>query len=188
MDIDVAAVNVRTLSPRVGILLGWGFQVIAALEVRTARPATKSLARVARSHPSPTFSVSPGGLAVFSLLPRSLRKLHPPEWEEMGRVPTVDAIEGDVLIVIVAVYGLALSHLDHGMNDDMLVDCFAWSGRQKIPVICLGDLNENLNTSPAIVSAQEHGVWRVSLDSASTTGKRAHTHTSQRVCHWIMHQ
>ena len=194
--------NVRTLSPRLGILLGWGFDIVAASEVRVASPAMKALARVARANnfdvvfgnpppPSPTFSVSPGGLAVFARLPRVIRKVHPPElmrWEEMGRVLTVDVIHGDVHILLVNIYGFALSHPSHGTNDDMLAQCFAWAGCQKLPVACLGDFNETLQSSASLVSAHEHNMLRVSPDSTTTAGKTNHKSRNLPIDHVLVNR
>ena len=90
------------------MVTGWGFDVLAMSEVRVAKPAIRALSRVARSRgfdavfgvpppPSPTFSVSLGGLAVLTRLPITVRKVHPPElvkWEEEGRILVADVIDG----------------------------------------------------------------------------------------------
>ena len=195
--IDLAAVNVRTLSPRLGTVLGWGFHILVMSEVRVAAAASKAIARVARASgydalfgnpppPSPTFSVSPGGLAVFSLLPITLRRVHPPElkrWTDEGRAMIVDAIEGERHIVIVAVYGYAISHKDHAANDDLLSDCLAWSGRQNVCVMLTGDLNETIHSSHVLNSAHELGMRRISPDSPSTAGKNTATSKALPIDH-----
>ena len=192
---SVVGVNVKTLSPRVGILLGWGFDVIATSEVRVAQSAMRSLARVARaSNYDVVFGIPPPpspSLAVFARLPRTVRKLHPQElvrWEDQGRVLVVDVIHADLHVVVVAVYGFALSHPNHGATDDMLCDCLEWSGCQKVPVIMVGDLNETMQTSPALVSAHEHKMTRVSPDTTTTAGKNVHLSKNLPLDHALVNQ
>ena len=63
---------------------------------------------------------------------------------------------------MLAVYGYALS---------LLTQCMAWAGRQKVCVILTGDMNENVHTSPALASAYELYMIRISPDTPSTSGK-----------------
>ena len=142
---SVISVNVRSLSSRLSLLLSWGFDILIVSEARVA--SMRSLARVAKAGgydtifgppppPSPTFAVSPGGLAVFSKLPISLRKLHPLEleqWDASGRLVVVQVVHGKDGFVIVAVYGFPLSHGEHGTNESLLTDALAMVRKDESP-------------------------------------------------------
>ena len=182
------AVNVRSLSSRLSLVLSWGFDLLIVSEARVAKAAMKCLARVARASgydvvfgpappPSPTFDVSPGGLAVISKLPISLRRLHPPEldrWDSSGRVVVVQVVNGRDGFIIVAVYGYPLSHVEHGTNESLLTDSLVWSGKTKAPVLMAGDFNETIRSSPMLAAAGEVGMRRVSPNFSSTMGKVTH--------------
>ena len=192
--------NVRTLAPRLDVVLGWGFDVLVMSEVRVARPAIRSLSRVMRSKgfdavfgvpppPSPTFSVRPGGLAVVTKLPLSVRKVHPPElsyWEEAGRIVIADVIDGDAHLYVLAIYGYAPSHEEHTANDSLLTECMAWAGRQKVCVLFTGDMNETVHTSGALASSMEHNMRRISPDSPSTAGKHASVSKQMPIDHALV--
>ena len=182
---QVASVNVRTLAPRVDVILGWGFDILVLSEVRVALPAIRSLSRYFRAKgcdavfgtpppPSPTFTVRPGGLAVITKLPRAVRKVHPPElshWEGQGRVLVADVMEYSAHIYVLAIYGFAPSHEEHATNDSLLTECFAWAGRQRVCVLVTGDMNETVYSSVALASVTEHNLRRISPDMPSTAGK-----------------
>ena len=135
------------------------FEITSHTEVRASVSVSRSLARRARSlgysaafssspPASPTFRVSPGGVAILVRSPLSIRKLRPERlevWEKKAIVFSVLAcIPGTVPIYLVGAYGFPPSHEERCNNDAMFVDCLQWAAERRDPVLFLGDLDENL--------------------------------------------
>ena len=125
---------------------------------------------------SPTFSAAPGGVALLSRLPFSLRRLHPAplhKWNSMGRILVGEAYIGSISVVLVGIYAFAPSHPDFATNDELCVDVCAWAGAQKCCLMVAGDFNAGPTTCGALASCREFGLHRISPEKPTTCG-RAH--------------
>ena len=162
--------------------------------------AVKTMSRMARFHnfdavfgaspPSaPTFSAAPGGIALFALLPFSLRKLHPPtlyRWEQCGRALIASVILGKMSLIIVGVYGYPPSHPDVATNDELIACALAWAGAQKCCTMVCGDLNVTPNNCPPLAACNEFGMWRISPSKATTRGRESHLSKGLAIDHMMV--
>ena len=123
--------------------------------------------------PSPTFSVSPGGLCAIAKSPWKTRKLHVAslsKWESMGRILVLQVAHTVPLLAIV-IYGFPCSHSLNATNDVMFAECFHWVSGQNQLAIVVGDFNESVDTSSVIALCNQWKLWRVSGTAPTTKGK-----------------
>ena len=170
------SLNVRTLSSRLPAVLSLSFPILLLTEVRVPPTSLKTMTRLARLHsydaifgtppgPSPTFSTSPGGIGLFSLLPLCLRRLHPHQlhrWDSNGRLLIGNVLMHGLNLVIVGIYGYPPSHPDAHANDELISDALAWSGAQKCCVLLTGDMNASVTNCAPLSASREFGMYRLS--------------------------
>ena len=162
-----------------------GRDLLLLSEVRASIPQQRSMARRAKrskygviwSDPPPsttTFEVSPGGTAILARHPIAISKVtvaHTERWESLGRVCAAKIILGNFVALVVSIYGFAVSHPMHRLNDVMLKQVFAWIAEQTLPVLLGGDLNTTVGTSDALALATRLGLWRLTKDDPTTKSK-----------------
>ena len=185
---SLIAYNVRSLSAKLSALLSWPVSLFLLSEVRVATPRQRSLSRVLSGQrcsvvwgvappPSPTFSVSPGGVAVIAKQPWVARSFPIPalvKWSALGRVVTAKVTHptcGEVLCI--SVYGFPESHPSRSMNEHMLKDIIAVMASVTMPIYMGGDLNVSLHSSEALSLCESMGVVCVSPTNTPTTMARS---------------
>ena len=179
--------NVRSLAGKLSALLSWPMSLFLLSEVRVSTPKQRSLARVLAANdcscvwgvsppPSPTFSVSPGGVAIIARKPWTVREYSLPaieKWRAMSRVCTAIAVHPQVPnVVLVAAYGLSESHHNKDMNEGMLMDIMMSAASLNMPVFVGGDLNTQRGNSQALTMAEAIGLTCVSPSDKFTTMSR----------------
>ena len=159
------------------------------VEARVGKPTMKALCRTARAAgfdaafgdappPTATFSVSCGGLAIFTKLPLSIMRVYPEalaHWSAMGRLLVTKISAGTKSILVAALYGFAPSHEDFHANDDLIGTVMSWISGQKVMAVLAGDFNATSFSCAAIASCREFPLWRVSPEEPTTKGKTGHS-------------
>ena len=150
------------------MLLSWPYDLFILTEVRTPASAQRTLARIAASHncsclwsvvppPSPTFSVSPGGIMIMARQPWQVRHFAIPalrKWEMLSRM-----VSGLVMgpsqekLHVVALYGFAEGHLLRKNNEGMIQDALASLSSLTSPSLLAGDFNITRAASTSLSSA-----------------------------------
>ena len=198
----VLSLNVRALSSRLPSVLSLSPPILALTEVRVPTMSQKTMRRLARMQgydgifgtpppPSPTFLSSPGGVAFFTRLPYTVRKLHPAplhQWETNGRVLIGEVLLGNFSFVLVGIYGYAPSHPEVSTNDELLTHAFAWAGAQTCCTLVTGDLNATTTQSMPLASCREFGLHRVSPNKPTTGGRSAPTAKTLAIDHVLVNE
>ena len=199
----VLSLNVRALSSRLPSVLSLPPPILALTEVRVPRTSQKTMRRLARMQgydgifgvpppPSPTFLSSPGGVALFTRLPYTVRKIHPVSlhsWEANGRMLIGEILLGSFSsFVLVGIYGYAPSHPEVSTNDELLADAFAWAGAQKCCTLVTGDLNTTTTQSMPLASCREFGLHRISPNKPTTGGRNNPTAKTQAIDHMLVNE
>ena len=184
------ALNVRTLAPKLEALLALPFDVMCFSEVRASYNAKKAMTRMSAAlgftcvwssspPPSPTFSVSPGGTALFVRDPLTCSEIRPPaleRWNSQARLCVANVCGlGNLCVTIASCYGYPVSHEDRGLNEAYLRDVLSYLGRLTNPAVMIGDLNDHPSTSQALAGAHVMNMFRLTDDSPTTLSKQGHT-------------
>ena len=125
--------------------------------------------------PSPTFAVSPGGVAIVARPPWKVRPYMLPalrKWTQMSRMVVARAAHPCHNLVLLCVYGFPESHPNRSMNEEMLIEAFATMASLTMPAILGGDLNTIHGESLAMVLAEALGILCVSPIDKPTTKSR----------------
>ena len=182
------AMSVATLGKRLEALLSLGYHLLMLSEVRVSEAQQRSLSRVAKSlgyscvwskppHSGPTFSVLPGGVALFAKEPIALRKLpspHVDHWDNEGRAVAASLlyeVYGSSQHVVV-MYGYPVSHSAYRTHEDMMIQISSWISSLTVPVIWGGDFNLARTSPPFLSSLALSSLWRVSGDQPSTMSRK----------------
>ena len=180
------ALNVKSLPAKLEFLLSLPFEIFCFCEVRVPGKSKRSLARVASSHrcsvvwsnsppPSPTFSVAPGGCAIFVRSPLIMEELRPPaleKWRNEGRLCVARVTDsGRRTVCVVTCYGYPPSHQERRANEALLRDALAFTGELTCPTLLLGDLNDHPSTSHALAQASIFDMHRLTDDHPTTLAK-----------------
>ena len=123
------ALNVRSLAAKLDLILALPCEVFCLSEVRASWSAKRSMSRVAAAAgfsavwsnsppPSPTFSVSPGGCAIFVRAPLSAQEIRAPALErwvsEAGLCLAKVCDAGRNTWCFASCYGYPVSHQNRG--------------------------------------------------------------------------
>ena len=142
------ALNVRSLAAKLDMILTLPFEVFCLSEVRASWSAKRAMSRVASAvgfsvvwsnspPPSPTFSVSPGGCAIFARAPLSLQEIRAPaleKWVSEARLcmaKVSDARRNTWCFA--SCYGYPISHQSRGANEIFLRDVLTFLGGLTCP-------------------------------------------------------
>ena len=180
-------------------ILDWGADLLYLSEVRTPGPQQKTLMRLAKSRsysllfsppppPSPTFSCSPGGVALAAREPIVIRKIYPPllqRWYEEARMLCCLMVRGDFAAILVSIYAYPRSNPRREANEEMLADLFGWAASLTMPILIGGDFNEVRETSSCLTLAYRLGLYFLSPTSSTTRTKSGEIGRGHAIDHFI---
>ena len=184
----IIAYNVRSLSAKLSSLLSCPVSLFLLSEVRVSTPRQKALSRAISGQmcsvvwgvappPSPTFSVSPGGVAIIARQPWIARPYPIPslcKWSALARVVSAKIAHptcGEMLCI--SVYGSPESHPCRSMNEHMLKDILSAMASVNMPTYMGGDMNVSIPTSEALSLCESLGIACVSPTRLPTTMGRS---------------
>ena len=163
------------------------FHIFALSEVRVSHSGIHSLTRLAASHsleavwsspppPSPTFSVAPGGTAVFVRKPLKVRSLTIPaleRWRLRARMCACEIVDtSGASAVVISAYGIPPGHVERKTNEDFVRDLLVALLSLKCPAFLCGDLNDTVKESQSLSLASALGVFHLNPGGASTKRRR----------------
>ena len=184
----IIAYNVRSLPAKLSFLLSWPVSLFLLSEVRVSTPRQKALSRAisgqmcsvvwgAAPPPSPTFSVSPGGVAIIARQPWIARPYPIPslsKWCALARVVSAKIAHptcGEMLCIFV--YGFPESHPCRSMNEHMLKDILSAMASVNMPTYMGGDMTVSISNSEALSLSESLGIVCVSPTKMPTTMGRS---------------
>ena len=191
--ISMVIADVGSLAKKLEVLLGGLWDILFLTEVRSSRASQHAQDRRAARYgykciwcvppgPSPTCSVSHGGVAIIVREPMSAIMLHPPEvmhWIQESRVVVAQVIIQSWVGVLVSVYGYAEGHAQRQANERLLADTFKYLSSLKVPAVLAGDLNVSIRCSQVLSLHWQYKLWKISDDEPTTKGR--HTQESRKL-------
>ena len=188
-----------TLGKKLLPLLSWGADLYLLSEVRTPWAQQKTLMRLAKAKgysllfsppppPSPTFSCSPGGVALAAKEHIALRKIFPPtlqRWYEESRLCVCLMTLGDFAAIIVSVYAYPRSNPRREANEEMFTDLFGWMSTLTMPILLGGDFNEARDESSSLSLIYRLDLSFLSSSLPTTRSKTGTLSRGQAIDHCI---
>ena len=90
-------------------------------------------------------------------------------WEKEGRCLTAILITEQAPVMLVAVYGYAVSHEKRCMNETLIGDILMFTSELKMPSLIMGDFNDSVVGSHILSQIRSFGLWHMNPHKETTT-------------------